>query len=402
MRIPSWLMRGRQAPRTVAGLALGTEGADWVVMTGSPSAPDGLCCAERLPVPPWLLDGSEIVDAQGLGVWLRAYVQDRDHQVDGVFLSVDTAWVSEYLIPLPQALQGDDLHFQLMAELQTLWPGPLADVCVAYEPADVVASAEGRSALRNYRVGVIARAHVLALEQVAHAAGLRVLAIEPSAHAVQRTQMPERLSALPVASTALGLQCEVALGLALGAWFPGTLSFSPSRAQRAQYRRHAWWTRMATGAGAGALLGCALAVCLSWFTAWQDGGADATEVAQALQMAKQTEAAVQAEWLQSQALTDWLRTQASLQQHTMQWSRVLAQEARGVWVSGVQQQDGHWVVQGEALSSAHVHHLLQQLKALDIWAQAPHAMRMQFTRAASSRVMSTWQFRIEADLKASL
>ena len=98
MRIPSWLMRGRQAPRTVAGLALGTEGADWVVMTGSPSAPDGLCCAERLPVPPWLLDGAEIVDAQGLGVWLRAYVQDRDHQVDGVFLSVDTAWVSEYLI----------------------------------------------------------------------------------------------------------------------------------------------------------------------------------------------------------------------------------------------------------------------------------------------------------------
>ena len=159
---------------------------------------------------------------------------------------------------------------------------------------------------------------------------------------------------------------------------------------------------MATRLGAGALLGSVLAVCLSFFAVWQDDGPDAAATLRALDIAKQEALAVQAQWQQSQTLAQWLRTQATLQQHTVQWSRVLAQEAHGVWVSEVQQRDGHWVVQGEALSSAHVHHLLQQLKALDIWAQAPRALRMQFTHAASTRAMSTWQFRIEADLKASL
>ena len=402
MRIPSWLTPWRQARRAVAGMAIGLDGVDWVVMTGSSSAPDGLCCAERLDVPAWMHHHAKVLDAQALGHWLRAFLRARDHQVDGIGLSVEEAWLTYHELDLAQGLQGDDLHFQLLADLRALYPQGLSELCVAYECLGAVSVDDKPATSQRYRVAVIARERIDALEQMARHAGLQVLAIEPSAQAVRRTQDSAHLSALPVASAALGLQCEAALGVALGAWSATSLSFSPSRQQQARRVRHTLWTQMATRLGAGALLGSVLAVCLSFFAVWQDDGADAAATVHALDTAKQEALAAQAQWQQSHTLAHWLRTQTTLQQHTVQWSRVLSQEAHGVWVSEVQQRDGHWVVQGEALSSAHVHHLLQQLKALDIWAQAPRALRMQFTHAASARAMSTWQFRIEADLKASL
>ena len=46
--------------------------------------------------------------------------------------------------------------------------------------------------------------------------------------------------------------------------------------------------------------------------------------------------------------------QMEVAQHTLQWSRVLAQHSQGLWVSEVNQQQAHWQLKGEALSAAQV------------------------------------------------
>jgi hypothetical protein len=81
---------------------------------------------------------------------------------------------------------------------------------------------------------------------------------------------------------------------------------------------------------------------------------------------------------------------------------VLSQSAQGVWVVSVKQQGTRWTVQGEALSSTHAQQLVQQLKALDIWAQRPELPQLQVLPAASTTGLPVWQFRIEADLKVGV
>jgi hypothetical protein len=81
---------------------------------------------------------------------------------------------------------------------------------------------------------------------------------------------------------------------------------------------------------------------------------------------------------------------------------VLSHAAQGVWVVSVKQQGTRWTVQGEALSSKHAQQLVQQLKALDIWAQAPELPQLQVMPAVSTTGLPVWQFRIEADLKVGV
>jgi hypothetical protein len=59
-------------------------------------------------------------------------------------------------------------------------------------------------------------------------------------------------------------------------------------------------------------------------------------------------------------------------------------------------------LQGEALSSEHAKQLIQQLKTLDIWSQAPELLELQVTPAVSTTGLPVWQFRIEADLKVGV
>jgi hypothetical protein len=94
-----------------------------------------------------------------------------------------------------------------------------------------------------------------------------------------------------------------------------------------------------------------------------------------------------------------LKTRQGLQAQSLQWSRVLSQATQGVWVASVKQQGTRWTVQGEALSSGHAQQLVAQLKALDIWAQAPELPHLRVTPATSRTGLPVWQFRIEADLK---
>ena len=101
-------------------------------------------------------------------------------------------------------------------------------------------------------------------------------------------------------------------------------------------------------------------------------------------------------------LANWLKARQALQSQSLQWSRVLSHAAQGVWVASVKQQGTRWTVQGEALSSNHAQQLVQQLQALDIWAQAPELPQLQVMPAMSTTGLPVWQFRIEADLKVGV
>jgi hypothetical protein len=54
------------------------------------------------------------------------------------------------------------------------------------------------------------------------------------------------------------------------------------------------------------------------------------------------------------------------------------------------------------LSAAQAQHLAQQLKGLDIWAQAPELRHLELTPPQSATGLSVWHFRIEANLKAGV
>jgi hypothetical protein len=98
----------------------------------------------------------------------------------------------------------------------------------------------------------------------------------------------------------------------------------------------------------------------------------------------------------------WLKARQDLQSQSLQWSRVLSHAAQGVWVSSVKQQGTRWVVQGEALSASHAQQLVKQLKALDIWAQAPELPQLQVVPSVATTGFPVWQFRIEANLKVGV
>jgi hypothetical protein len=75
---------------------------------------------------------------------------------------------------------------------------------------------------------------------------------------------------------------------------------------------------------------------------------------------------------------------------------------RQLWVSEVKQQQTHWQLKGEALSAAQAQHLAQQLKGLDIWAQAPELRHLELTSPKSATDLLVWHFQIEADLKVGV
>jgi hypothetical protein len=129
---------------------------------------------------------------------------------------------------------------------------------------------------------------------------------------------------------------------------------------------------------------------------------DAVASARAFDEAQKAHQRAKAEQDRRIEQTRWLKARQDLQAQSLQWSRVLSHAAQGVWVGSVKQQGTRWTVQGEALSSTHAQQLVKQLKALDIWAQAPELPQLQVMPTVSTTGLPVWQFRIEADLKVGV
>ena len=399
MRWTTWLPRSRPRRLSVVGLDIGPEACSLLVLSGTSSQPDSVCCAERLKLPDGLVVHGEVLQSVALGQWLRSYLDAGDYQPSEVYIGLDSAYVSNHIVTLAAGLSSADVAFQLQAEVQSALPEYATEVCIDYT-VDIEQAPAGE---QGYLVQAVPRPQVEALQRVAQAAGLKARLIESRHDAARRAEQSTALATLPQASVALALQCDEAFGLALRAWHNDGANFLPHREDTHHVLRRAWLLGVAVCAMGGAFLaaGFALVMASAAETKHHHLG-DGVASARAFDDAKKAHAQAKAQSERRAEQDRWFKARQGLQSQSMQWSRVLSHAAQGVWVASVKQQGTRWTVQGEALSSSHAHQLLQQLKALDIWAQAPELPQLQVTPAVSTTGLPVWQFRIEADLKVGV
>ncbi len=399
MRWPSWSPSFQRHRLSVVGLDVGPDACRLVVLSGSSSQPDTVCCAEHLELPEGWVAHGEVLQSEELGRWLRTYLEVHDFQPTLTYLGLDTACVSNHLVTLVAGLSGEDVAFQLQAEVQSVLPDHAPEVCIDYR-LDTEPSPVGQL---RYLVQAAPRLRVEALRCVAQEAGLNAMVVESRQEAADRTERRLVLATLPQVSAALALQCDVAFGLALRAWHDEGVNFLPYRENSKHLLRRAWLLAMAVCAMGGAFLAAGFAmVTASAAESVQPNTVDVAASARAYDAAHKAHVQAQAQKERQTEQVRWLKARKELQLQTLQWSRVLSQSAQGVWVANVKQQGTRWTLQGEALTSSHAQQLVQQLKTLDIWAQAPELPQLQATPGVSTTGLPVWQFRIEADLKVGV
>ncbi len=399
MRWTSWWPHSRQRRLSVVGLDVSADACHWVVLTGSPEQPERVCCAEPLNLPEaWVLHG-DVLQPQALGQWLRAALRAAGHRPEAMYLGLDDACVSHHTVTLVAGLSDADVAFQLQAEVQSRGASDAAEVCMDYR----LDPQSGPAGEQRYRVQTVPRERVEMWQRVAAAAKLEAVLLEPRSDAALRARGRETFGTLPLAGKTTSKSCGPALGLALRAWHEGEFNFFPYRQKQQQVQRHAWVLGVAVCAMGGAFLAAGLTlVALSVAENKQPNPVEVARAARAQDEAKKNHALATAAQQHNAELTRWKQARQEWQAQSLQWSRVLSQAAQGVWVLSVKQQDTRWTLQGEALTSDHVQHLVQQLKALDIWAQAPELPHMDVVPALSTTGLPVWQFRIEANLKAGV
>ena len=391
--------RLRSGPRCVVGLDIGTQTCEVVVLRGSASRPEAVCCAAQLNLPEaWVVDG-EVRQAAAFGQWLADYLASQHCVPDAAYLSLDSACVSNHRITLAEGLLPEDELFQLQAEAQSLLPDGAAEVCVDF----VKEAAPTASKPPRYQVQAAPRHQVQALQQLAQAAELHAMGVEPRHEAVQRAQASDLINVLPPTSGALSTQCHAAFGLALRAWSEEGVNFLPHREQARRRVQRAWVLTMSCCAMGGAIVAAGFALVMADVAQSQHPPvSDLAASAQAYDEAKQAHTHALAKETLRQEQVRWLASRQALQSQSLQWSRVLSGAAQGVWVESVTQQAARWTVHGEALSPRHAQQLVQQLKSLDIWAQAPELPLLQAAPERSKVGVTVWHFRIEAGLKVGL
>ena len=399
MRWTSWLPRPRPHRLSVVGLDIGPEVCSLVVLSGSPIQPVSVCCAERLELPEGLVAHGEVLQSSALGQWLRTYLDAGDYQPSWAYIGIESACVSNHIVTLVAGLAADDVTFQLQAEVQAVLPPYAGEVCIDYT-VDTETAPVGE---QGYLVQAAPRPHVEALLRMAQAADLEVRAIEPRHDAARRTAQSHTMASLPPASVALALQCDEAFGLALRAWHDEGTNFLPHRQDAQHVLRRAWLLGVAVCAMGGAFLAAGFALVMASAAENKHHHlGDVVASTRAFDDAHKAYAQAKASDARRAAQEGWFKTRQELQAQSLQWSRVLSQAAKGVWVDSVKQQGTRWTVYGEALSSSHAQQLMQQLKALGIWAQAPELPQLQVMPAVSTTGLPVWQFRIEADLKVGV
>ena len=403
MHLPLWLLPRRPQRQCVAGLAFGVDGAWVVVLEGSLEAAQHCCCVEPLVLPDGLVQGAYVMDPLALGQWLQVWFSDHGWQPQGVCLALDDTWLTRQTVALSAQLSDRDVAFQLAAELAHTQDTDPAQICWTYQVVQPERP-DASVAQVSYALGFLAPDPVARLQAMAKAAGVRAWVIEPRSEAAQRGQ------AHPVAQTwvqagaagATSPSAHVALGLALAAWAETGLNFLPHRRWARQRRQRAWAQHLAVVITASAALTLGLTAMFSLTTqAQQHMLRDPDTLAQALAAARSTQQSSALAQQQLDAQRQWLQTQQSQQQQTVQWHAALGRVGSSLWVAHVRQQDAHWVVQGEALGAAHVQQWMGQLAALPVWQRAPELHQLQFMRSASGTGAWVWHFRIEADLKGA-
>ena len=376
--------------RCVAGLSVLSDRVQLVVVSGSPWQPHRVWCAGD-----WALPADMVVDGlvqapEALARWLQAQLPQPMPAVQQWHVALPDAQMMRHSVSLSAHLLPADVRFQLAQEVRALW----GDVpWQANDPADLGPS-PSMGASRQHHVVACAPACLDAWQSWARAGGFRLISLQPAGDALRRARQSPYTPRLAPDQQAQVLSCDVAWGLALTAWHKLGVNFMPHPHPRWQ----AWQQ-----AGALAALGCALAGA----GVVAGGGlalSAATDAAQnTLQHAASTQVMWQAAKLaheQTLQRQQWLQARQAEQAQTQAWVQAL-ETSSGVWLSQVDQQTPRWWLQGEALSAQQAQQVLTQLKALNIWTQAPELVQLQVGRSATPSTQSVWLFRIEATLKGA-
>lgn len=400
MRWKSWWPCSPPSLRVVAGLDVSTQGCQLVILSGAPAEASGVRYAGHLEIPEgWIREG-QIVQAELFGCWLRDYLAQGGFDVGALRMGIDDAWISRHELTLASGLSEEDVAFQVSVEVQA-WMSEV-EVCVDFQPIQTAVDSEEPSlrGSQTYQIRAVPRSFVAPMVDMAKSAKLDLVAAEGHSDARACVQRRDVFKSIPTVSVGLALQCDVAFGLALGAWQRGSFNFLPYRARAQDVRRHAWCAGIAAWAVGGMVLAASLTWMLSALTdRKQLHMPDVVAVRRALEAASQAHREAQTMHQLATEQRDWLLNRQALHEHTLQWARVLNQSTQGVWVSAVTQQGVQWGVQGEALTSVHAQELMAQLNQLDIWGRAPEMRQLQVLRAPSTTGLPVWQFRVEAELK---
>ena len=401
MRWKSWLPRSSKHLSVVAGLDVSSGGCHLVILSGSPLEATRVCCSEYLEVPEAWLSLGRIVQPDLFGHWMREHLAQGAYDIGALCMGIDDAAISVHEVELAVGLSDQDVAFQLSVEIQALLPD--ADVCVDFQLMRPVEIPEGplMPMLQSYQVHVAPRTLVSVMKRMAKVAGLDLTVVEGRSAAQRRMQMHRHLLSSPTVNVDMTEQYEVALGLALGAWQGGAFNFLPHRERAHDVTRRAWYLAVTAWALGGMFFAAGLSSVLSsMLDSRQSRVAEAAEVAGSLEAASQSHSQALSLHQAATEQARWLQARQSLHHHTLKWAHVLNQATQGIWVASVTQQGAQWDVQGEALTSAHAHALLAQLKVLNIWVRSPEMRQLQLLRPVENTGLPVWQFRIEAELKA--
>ena len=399
-----WFYKHTLRPRRVAGLHVSADGAQLVILEGDAHAPYAVRCADKQLIPSAWIKHGVVQEVQALAHWLKQYLKVNGYVVDEWLIGLEDAQVLNYTVSLPVALSFEDVTFQLQQETRELFVDHAKAFALDYEIDEDDATHPRDS--RRYLVSACPAVCADGWLEVARAEGFHFSALEPERDALARLGQAELTGAIPAANLALALQCDVALGLALGSWSRVSYNFLPHRPLWRQALRRAWWMGLGVCALGGAILAAGFAMVMSAATDITQervdlaGQAAEQILAQARQGYQQAQSAQKLQTLRMQ----WLQNRQAMQAQSLAWSEVLSQASQGIWISHIHQQGEHWLLEGEALSAAHAQRLLGSLKALDIWAKSPDLPHLQIgasaVAGASTGRATVWVFRIEGELKA--
>lgn len=245
----------------VAGLSLMPDYAQLVVLSGA-HAPQEVLCAEYLPMPSGFWREGELVDPQGVGLWILSFLQSRDLQPDSVSLGVDPHGLTWRTVTLPADLTNEDLAFQMMAELLDGRVQLADQICIDY--VALPSSSGWQEQHTKYKTVMTSALRVKGLRSVARYAHLSVRAIEPTTQASERTHQFQAFIQRSSVSAAGVLMCDEACGLALSHWDDEVgINFFPLHLEAAQRQQRNWAFRMAAGVVTGVVMSLGVSFLLN-------------------------------------------------------------------------------------------------------------------------------------------
>lgn len=284
-----------------------------------------------------------------------------------VAVDLDSTWVTRFEVRLTDALQPDDVWFQLHAEAAA--QAGLAGGAVAL---DFTSEHDRTAAEVLYRVSAVPWVLLTRVQAALQDMGWRL----------SRLGVYEPQSDGAVATSAV--------------------NFLPHRQMRLRHiqRRFGWRCAMALLCGVLSAHG----VRMGWTLGVSHMGADEATQARAQKTLRDTQAqhdAVRIAWQQRNEAQSQRQAHRTQQQQTLQWQTVLQANKAAVWYAQLVQEGTSWRLLGQALAESDVQHLQTQLAAAPIW-QTPPTLKQWTALPPSPEVrLPVWQFELIGVLRGA-